>query len=869
MSPTDDNYLAPAADLSTPYPTGIKQPAGSSAGLLTYAGPAMAFLRSGSIVVRGPGCRTRKGNRPIRTMRRILTFLLSAAYLQAEVTVPHLFSDHMVLQSGEPVRIFGRARASESVSIAFQGQQVSTVADSTGNWQVFLRALRAGESGDLVISGDNRLTIHDVLCGEVWVAAGQSNMALTLSHSKDGARACAAADLPAVRFFRVRSVMGLKPAEDVAGDWTVCSSKSAAEYSAVAYYFARDLHRSRGVPVGIVQATWGGTKAEAWISREALDEDPGLRYAVDNYLKVLDAFPVEKKKWDPLVNEWKQASAEARKTGRQEPPAPSPTMAPGYKNNLSEIYNGMVYPLTRFTIRGIAWYQGESNAEKSGAYGYRRLFRALIGDWRRAWDEGPIPFLFVQLPNYRNQEFPLIREAQLQALDLRNTAMAVTIDVGNPEDIHPTEKETVGTRLTLAARALVYREDLEYSGPLFRSMAEEGNRVRVRFDHASSGLVARGGQLKGFSVAGPDLRFVPAVAEIDGESIVASSPDVVKPIAVRYGWDPNPACNLVNGAGLPASPFRSDTGIPERVAPAPITRSQVTVAQDSSGDFRTVQEAVDAVPSGNKQRVIIHIRPGIYRGRVLIPKDKPYLTFQGDDAAKTVITFFQPAMTSSGERSFGSTTVVWADGFEADNITFENTFGIGSQALAFYISADRAVFHNCRFLGGQDTLFAGGGRQYYKDCYIEGWVDFIYADATAVFDHCEIHSKGPGWLTAQSRKSTSGTNGYVFLNCRLTAEPGLEGQVYLGRPWTPAAQVVFMNTWVGSHIRPEGWHNWDRPEREKTVFYAEYRSTGPGADPKGRVAWSRQLNDTTAKHFFPEVFLKGSDGWDPRNQASR
>ena len=290
-------------------------------------------------------------------------------------------------------------------------------------------------------------------------------------------------------------------------------------------------------------------------------------------------------------------------------------------------------------------------------------------------------------------------------------------------------------------------------------------------------------------------------------------------------------------------------------------RYRIVVAADGTGDTATVQQAIDRVPEYNTHRFVIHIKPGTYKEQIKILQTKPFVTLSGDDPLRTTITFNLSAKTSGDTRNSYSAYFSGSD-FRAENITFENTYGVGSQAVAAYVNTDRAVFRNCRFLGWQDTLFAHGGRQYYKDCYIEGHVDFIFGNATAVFEGCTIHSKGPGYITAHWRISDAEPNGFVFLNCKLTG--AVTGQaVYLGRPWRPYGRVVFINCWMDAHIKPEGWDNWRDPAREKTARFAEYKSSGPGANPAARVVWSKQLNDQEIQPFVARTFLRGVDNWNP------
>jgi pectinesterase len=279
----------------------------------------------------------------------------------------------------------------------------------------------------------------------------------------------------------------------------------------------------------------------------------------------------------------------------------------------------------------------------------------------------------------------------------------------------------------------------------------------------------------------------------------------------------------------------------------PLSAAEIVVARDGSGNFTSVQAAVDSVPAGNSRAAVIHIKPGAYTENITVPAEKPFITMRGDDAARTILTFHNSA-ASAGGTSKSASVYIWAADFTAENLTFENSYGTGSQAVALYVNADRARFLKCRFLGWQDTLYANGGRQHYKDCYIEGHVDFIFGNATALFEDCEIHSKGQGYVTAQSRLADTPATGYVFRHCRLTGSNTGNG-VYLGRPWRPYARVVYIDCWLGEHIRPQGWDNWRNPENEKTAWFAEYHSTGPGANAGSRVGWSKQLTAREAEEF--------------------
>jgi PelA/Pel-15E family pectate lyase len=296
------------------------------------------------------------------------------------------------------------------------------------------------------------------------------------------------------------------------------------------------------------------------------------------------------------------------------------------------------------------------------------------------------------------------------------------------------------------------------------------------------------------------------------------------------------------------------------VAPISVSGADVTVAADGSGNVRTVQEAINKVPENNKKRFIIAIKPGVYKEQIRVPASKPYISFVGTDAQKTVLTF-SLSNKEAGSTSAAYATYIGGHDFYAESITFENSFGTGSQAVAVLVEADRAVFNKCRFLGWQDTLYAKNGRQFYKDSYIEGHVDFIFGQAAAVFENCHIHVKADGYIAAPMRFAADERSGFIFDKCRLTSSNTVKG-VYLGRPWRDYGRTVFINTIMEADIRPEGWHHWE-PQREKTAYLAEYGSTGKGANPTARVAWARKLSDADIKQFSVEYFLSGRDGWDP------
>jgi sialate O-acetylesterase len=638
---------------------------------------------------------------------------------RADVRVPSLIGDHMVLQQGRKVRVWGTAEPGERVTVTFDGNTARAVADERGRWQVFVGPFKAGGPFEMTVSGKNILTFRDVLVGEVWVCSGQSNMEWPLANAQDGAREVAQADYPEIHLFTVSKKTSATPLEDVEGRWVVTKPQTVAQFSAVGYFFGRELYRRLKVPVGLIHTSWGGTPAEAWTSRDALAAEPafkpmlnrfdaelkdlprlqseyerarvewGRRYvtqdagnkgeamgyadparefadwrrmrvpqawesagldvdgsvwfrrevsvpaawagrdltlslgAIDDFdttyfdgvrvgatgeetpnswavprryrvpgslvragrnviaVRVFDRVggggfvggemwlaPESAAKTEalPLDGDWyykEESTVPSRRIDYSRQPQPP---GPANQNNPTVLYNAMLAPLLPYTIRGAVWYQGESNAGR--AYQYRTLFPTMIRDWRARWGEGDFPFYFVQLPNWQpikpepsESEWAELREAQLMALRLPHTGMAVAIDLGSPEELHPRNKLPVALRLARWALAETYGQKLEESGPLYRAYTIEGDKVRVRFTHAK-GLQTMPGDkpapLKGFAIAGADHKFVWADARIEGETVVVWSKSITQPLAVRYDWADSPDGNLYNSAGLPASPFRTD-----------------------------------------------------------------------------------------------------------------------------------------------------------------------------------------------------------------------------------------------------------------------------------------------------------------------
>ncbi|MHC5066748.1 MAG: sialate O-acetylesterase [Planctomycetota bacterium] len=473
-------------------------------------------------------------------MRSIQTGLLSltlTASLSAQLELAPVFGDHMVLQRGQDVLLWGRGPAGETLDLSMSSSKAQARVGADGRWQAELSALPVGGPYELLIEGSETLRVRDVLVGEVWLCSGQSNMEWPLRRSDGAEDFIAQAKDPQLRVLEVARHASAGPVRTIRGEWQVCSPDAVAEFSAVAYHFGMELRAQLGVPVGLVQAAWGGTPAEAWTSRRALSAEPGLLSRV-----IRDAESSAR---------LSMARARASFEGAEAPAGMRAASRPAY------LYNGMIAPLLPLRLRGVIWYQGENNAGRHVEY--RDLFPCMIRNWREDFGQGDFPFLFVQLANWaRGEGWPELREAQTMTLSEPNTAMAVTIDIGDAEDIHPRNKQDVGLRLALAARAIAYGEDVLHSGPSLDTWKSEGHVLRLSFKHAPGGFRVLGDSIQGFEIAGKTGEFVSADARIDGGDILLSSDAVPAPTRARYGWKPNPVCNLYNKEGLPAQPFRTD-----------------------------------------------------------------------------------------------------------------------------------------------------------------------------------------------------------------------------------------------------------------------------------------------------------------------
>lgn len=468
------------------------------------------------------------------------------------------------MQRDLPVHVWGTAAPGQEVSVSFRGEIRSATADPLGHWSAYLKPATAGGPFSLTVTPESTagqqavqspIVLGDIMVGDIWLASGQSNMEFPLSRASTAAQDLPNSTNPRIRLLviRKRSSDYAMPDADTDG-WTPSTPETAKDFSAVAWYFARELAAREHVTVGVIDATWGGTVGEAWVRLAALGEDASLSpiFVARGKMAETEADAAAEEKDEQRQRDAAEAAGKPIPQFPWHPPFNS--WGPGL------LWNGMVAPLVPLPIRGVIWYQGESNSALARVRSYDRVMRALIEDWRRQWGIGDFPFLYVQISNFKStqlEDWAELRDQQRHTLALRNTAMAVTIDIGNPDDVHPTDKLDVGLRLARAARFLSYGEALEYSGPLYRQATAEGASIRAWFDHAV-GLMAKGDTVTGFEVAGRDGKFVPATATIDGDTIVATSPAVTEPIYVRYGWANSPQCSLVNGEGLPASPFTSE-----------------------------------------------------------------------------------------------------------------------------------------------------------------------------------------------------------------------------------------------------------------------------------------------------------------------
>lgn len=498
-------------------------------------------------------------------------------YANAELTLPNVFGDHMILQADKPATIWGKSDAGSKITVAFGDQKTNAQADAKGKWKVSLKPMPASaEAGTLTVSdGTDTKTYNDVLVGEVWFASGQSNMQWSIRQSADPQETAAAADFPGIRFFMAKPTAAPTPQDNVEGKWLICSPQNAPQFSAVAYHFAAKLHSELNVPVGIVQSAWGGKPVETFTSAEALASIPEGKGKVEAHLKAVASFDENKakadhekalKKYEEAMAEWKSKPKD--KQGKA-PRKPRMAQNPGYvAGRPTTLWNGMIYPLVPYSIRGAIWYQGESNAQTvQSSTDYGKLFPLMIEDWRKQWGDD-FRYLWVQLANFKkaveepgtNEPWAVLQEQQRLSLSLDKTGMAIINDIGTPNNIHPPNKKDVGERLARWALADDYGKDVVKSGPLYKSHKIDGDVILVEFDHAGGGLKTSDGESpKRFEIKDSEGKWHWAEAKISGSTIMVSSKGLQKPTAARYAWASNPeGANLVNSEGLPGSIFTTE-----------------------------------------------------------------------------------------------------------------------------------------------------------------------------------------------------------------------------------------------------------------------------------------------------------------------
>ena len=511
-----------------------------------------------------------------------IAILMAGASAQAAVSVPHIIGDSMVLQRDKPVPIWGWANKGETVKVKFGAQEMSAMAGDDGKWMVRLNPMPADKTGhELIISAENTITIKDVLVGEVWVCSGQSNMEFGVGGALNSAAEIKAADFPIIRHIKIPYVHFPFPQSDVDAKWQVASPATIGGCTAVGFFFARELVKNLDVPVGLIDSNWGGSCIETWICREGFAAAPSLKaqsQQVEETYADNDAGLKRYQDYFARMKEW-LAQAEKSVASKQNPaPAPAGPALLGDNQQITHCYNGKINPLVPYAIRGALWYQGETNGGEGESYFHK--MEALIGGWRQVWKQGDFSFYHVQLANFQNSDankpemgdgWARLREAQLKSLSIPNTGMAVIIDIGAANDIHPKNKQDVGKRLAAWALAKDYGKTVECSGPLYQKFSVEKNKIRIQFDHAASGLMlgtktklepvteSAEGKLTWISIAGEDKKFYWADAAIEGSALIVSSDKVPNPVAVRYAFAMNPqGANLYNKEGFPASPFRTD-----------------------------------------------------------------------------------------------------------------------------------------------------------------------------------------------------------------------------------------------------------------------------------------------------------------------
>jgi sialate O-acetylesterase len=491
----------------------------------------------------------------------------SAGFLKADVKLPAIFGSHMVLQQGQTNRVWGWADAGEAVTVTIDQQTHTATPDANHRWQVELAPLPVGGPYTMSVKGKNTLQFEDVLVGEVWICSGQSNMRWSVNRANDPDLETRTANFPRIRLITVPNVGTQEPQTDFKGAWTTCTPETVGEFSAVGYFFGRQLHQTLNVPVGLINNAWGGSACEAWIDKDRLAADEQFKPLMDRWAAEAANLPSAIAEYSEKRAKWEVAAKEARDAGKQPPPAPqNPEARMKGNHRPANIYNGVLKPTIGYGIRGAIWYQGENNTGR--AYQYRHLFPLMIQNWRKEWQQPDFPFYWVQLADFQDtkpepteSEWAELREAQTMTMaKLPNTGEAVIIDLGEGKDIHPTNKQDVAKRLARWALAETYKLPVAHRSPLYQSMTKAGDKIVIKVDHVGAGL--RTFDVRepiGFAIAGADKKFVWAKATLVGNDQIEVRSDSVKdPVAVRYAWADNPVCNIYSSDRLPLTPFRTD-----------------------------------------------------------------------------------------------------------------------------------------------------------------------------------------------------------------------------------------------------------------------------------------------------------------------
>ncbi len=496
-----------------------------------------------------------------------IIIVLIVSHLNAEIRLPAIISDNMVIQQNTNVPIWGWGKPGENIIIkgSWQESVTSTTTDVNGKWLVKLKSPVAGGPYEITIRGENEIVLKNILSGEVWFASGQSNMAMGLKSTENAEKEISVAKYPDIRLFHVARTSSAEPQKDCIGSWLECSSESIAQFSAVAYYFGRKIQEKIKVPIGLISSSKGGSPIESWISEDTLKSNSEFGALYKMWKKKETDYPQQKKQYMLDYNSWVIEKDNAESNA--EPIPDQPEMPYEVKDieirhhrRPGHLYNAMVAPIIPFSIKGVIWYQGENNVPRP--YQYQELFPALVKSWRKIWQQSNFPFYFVQIAPHIKRENPhesFLMEAQMKALDIPKTGMVVTTDIGNINDNHPKNKRDVGERLALWALANTYGfENITFSGPLYKSYKIEGDGIRIFFDYAESGLYCKDDSLSYFEICSADKKFVKADAVIDGSTIIVKNKSIENPQAVRFGWKEKGNLNLFNKEGLPAAPFRTD-----------------------------------------------------------------------------------------------------------------------------------------------------------------------------------------------------------------------------------------------------------------------------------------------------------------------